>query len=114
MSEYYADLRKMLRAVRLACGFTQKSVAAALGISRSAYTYYESGHTSPDIPTLKVLAAVFGLPAECFLYPEQFTQLETARKRAPKKVGQGISHIGLLSEEERALIARTRAAHTGR
>ena len=78
MSDYYKALREMLRSVRLACGFSQRAVAEALGITRSAYTYYETGKTAPDIPALLTLASVFSLPAEAFLHPEDFAGLESA------------------------------------
>lgn len=113
MSDYYSDLRKMLRTVRLACGLSQKLVAATLGISRSTYTYYESGRTSPDIPTLKALAAVFGLPPECFLYPEEFCGLESARLRAPKRAGGEPLSLGSLQEEEKALVLQYRIKNAG-
>lgn len=111
MSDYYNALRKMLRNVRLSCGFSQSAVSKALGITRSAYTYYETGKTSPDIPTLLILADVFSLPAEAFLHPEDFADLETSRRRAPRRIEADLSYIGSLREEEKALVACFRAEH---
>lgn len=113
MSDYYKALREMLRSVRLACGFSQRAVAEALGITRSAYTYYETGKTAPDIPALLTLASVFSLPAEAFLHPEDFAGLESARRRVPKRIEPDLSHIGNLREEEKALVACFRAAQAG-
>lgn len=48
-----------LRAARRACKLTQSQVAEILGIDRSAYTYYETGKTSPNLPNLLRLASVF-------------------------------------------------------
>lgn len=51
-----------LREVRTKFGFTQDQVANALHIDRSTYTYYELGKTSPDVPTLMMLAQqVYGM-----------------------------------------------------
>lgn len=38
---------------------TQDDVAKFLGISRSGYTYYETGKSLPSIDTLKKLAAIY-------------------------------------------------------
>ena len=54
-------IAQKLRDIRKHCGFTQQQVAAVLKIDRSTYTYYETGKTSPDIPTLKTLAALFNV-----------------------------------------------------
>lgn len=113
MSDYYTALRKMLRSVRLACGFSQRAVAEALGITRSAYTYYETGKTVPDIPALLTLARVFTIPPESFLHPEEFTGLESARRRVPKRFQPDLSLIANLREEEKALVACYRASQAG-
>lgn len=48
-----------LKAARTACKLTQNQVAEILGIDRSAYTYYETGKTSPSLPNLQRLASLF-------------------------------------------------------
>lgn len=105
---YWDDLRIMLKKIRLLCGYSQADVANALGISRSTYTYYERGKSLPDIVTLVALTRIFGIPPECFLHPEEFTNLEIARQRAPKKAGVDPQRIGELSPEERRLVAEYR------
>ena len=50
------DLATKLKRYRLQVGFTQKNVAEVLNISRSTYTYYELGKTSPDPATLNHIA----------------------------------------------------------
>lgn len=108
MPTYKENLSKMLRAVRLACGYTQASVAAALGVTRSAYTCYETGKTCPDLDALRILASVFGIPPESFLYPERWLA-PSPRARAPKKSHPNPNAIGQLTPEEKALIACRRA-----
>ena len=53
-----------LKAIRKASSLTQQTVAAALGVDRSTYTYYETGKTSPDLLTLARLAQMFGVSTD--------------------------------------------------
>lgn len=108
MAKFYEDLAKMLRVIRLKCGFSQKEVALGLGIQRSTYTYYESGKTKPDLYTVLILSKIFDIPLETFFYPEEFATINSDRRRAPKKV-QPLDNIGSLSAEEKKLIAKLRA-----
>ena len=109
MATYMEDLSKMLRAVRLACGFSQHNVAMALEVNRSTYTYYEVGRTMPDVPTLKKLADIFSIPAEAFLYPEDFSSLGATGRRRPRKPCLNPTCLGQLSPAEKSLIACYRA-----
>ena len=68
------------------CGYSDGDIAKMLVISRSAYTYYELGKTVPDVVTLVALAKIYGFQPEDFLHPEEFINLKTARRRAPRKV----------------------------
>ena len=105
---YWADLKKMLRAVRAACGLTQDNIAAALHIHRATYTNYESGKTYPDVPTLIALSAIFKLPPDSFLYPDEYKALKTAKKRVRHAPAVDPQKIGDLSEEEKKIIAAYR------
>ena len=62
MSDYRQDFSKMLRQARTARGLTQQEVAEALHMTRSTYTYYESGRTLPDILTMRTLSLLFAVP----------------------------------------------------
>ena len=106
--EYWKNLHVMLRTVRLKCGYSDGDIAKMLGICRSAYTYYELGKAAPDVVTLVALAKIYGFQPEDFLHPEEFTDLKTARRRAPRKVAVDPKSIGELSPEERRLIAEYR------
>lgn len=109
---YWEDLRIMMRKVRLMCGYSHADVAKELGISRSAYTYYETGKTLPDVVTLVALAHIYGIAPECSLHPEEFIKLETSHKRASKKALANPKRIGELSPNERRLIAEYRLRNT--
>ena len=84
------DLATKLKRYRLQVGFTQKNVAEILNVSRSTYTYYELGKTSPDPATLNRIARLFGLSVEEFFEDEMFSQADmlydSGAKRVSKKV----------------------------
>ena len=48
-----------LKKIRKQYKLTQEDVAKFLGISRSGYTYYETGKSLPSIDVLKKLAAMY-------------------------------------------------------
>jgi transcriptional regulator with XRE-family HTH domain len=52
-------IAQRLKAVRAERGVTQATVAIAIGIDRSGYSYIERGDTFPSIPTLGHLADYF-------------------------------------------------------
>ena len=106
---YWDYLRIMLKKIRLLCGYSHADVAAALGVSRPTYTYYERGRTAPDLITLVALARIYGVPPECFLHPEEFTDLDTARQRPSRRqTAVDPQSLGDLSPAERELIAKYR------
>ena len=105
---YLIELKKMLRAVRTTCGFSQDDIAAVLHIHRATYTNYEIGKTCPDVPTLVALSAIFQIPPESFLHPEEFTDLRTTRQRVRHMPTVDPQKVGDLSEEEKQMIAAHR------
>lgn len=52
VSERLKEKRKLKK-------YTQEEISKKLGISRSAYAYYETGRNEPDLETLKKLADIF-------------------------------------------------------
>ena len=77
MPNYENDLGSLLRRVRRFYGYTQNAVAKQLGISRTAYTYYETGKSLPNINTLKKLAEIFQLPPPPLYCPEKLLEDES-------------------------------------
>lgn len=105
-------LAKTLRKLRVNAGFTQQNMADVLNINRSTYTYYETGKTTPDIQSLKILANVLNVDIETFLEDESpdIHFLEDFEKRRPKKkVKNDPDRVGELSSKEKQLIALLRA-----
>lgn len=63
ISEFFIQaFAQMLRSAR----------AAALGITRTSYSYYELGRSQPPLEALRVLSRLLSLPPEAFLYPERW------------------------------------------
>ena len=67
IAEKEAFLRDRLRQMRVRRGWTQADVATKLHISRSAYTYYETGKTRPDIFMLAKISALYRVKVDSFL-----------------------------------------------
>lgn len=44
---------------RKKCGMTQQEVADKMGITKSAYSAYETGKREPDVEKIKLLAEIF-------------------------------------------------------
>lgn len=63
-------VRNNLRLLRKEKGYTQEDVAAALGMVRSTYTYYETGKTCPDIFSLYRLAKLYRIEFGLFFIEE--------------------------------------------
>lgn len=58
---------EILKELRNEKGFTQKSVAEALGISKTCYAGYEQGYREPDFKMLVKIAEFFGVTTDFLL-----------------------------------------------
>ena len=58
---------KRLKTIRLRRGLTQNAVAERLGITRPAYTAYESGNREPDFELLSKLASIYNVSTDYLL-----------------------------------------------
>ncbi len=101
-----------LRELRLRAGYSQQNIADLLNVSRSAYTYYEMGKTSPDPSTLYRISKMLGVSMEVF-FEEEDSQLclsdsKPVSTRSSKKVGLNPQKIGELSSGEREVIGYLR------
>ena len=54
-------LTESLKRIRKQYKMTQEDIAKLLGISRSGYTYYETGKTVPSIEVLKKLSSIYNV-----------------------------------------------------
>lgn len=79
--ELRRQLAVSLRVLRTNAGLTQKAVAGLLQISRSAYSYYELGTTTPNVSMLYQLSRFYGVSADVFFTPGAVPDLSPRVKR---------------------------------
>lgn len=72
MKDAYQELGSLLRILRKQSGRTQEDIAKQLGVTRSTYTYYETGKILPNVLSLRRLAEIFQVPVEMLVYPERY------------------------------------------
>lgn len=108
----YSTLPVMLRQFRIQAGFSQQNVADILNVSRSTYTYYETGKTTPDPNTLNRIAQLLGVSLEDFFPDEPIPPPASGllcdyieNRRSPKKVRPDPQKIGELTAGEKAIVA---------
>lgn len=53
------NFKNVFKQLRLSHGYTQDSLAEAIGLSRSAVSMYENGNREPDFETLEKIAVFF-------------------------------------------------------
>ncbi len=98
------QLPEKLRELRVNSGYTQQQVADVLDCSRSTYTYYETGKTSPDLPTLILLAKIFNVSIAELLEEEKSpTMVRDSGRSQPRK--KAVTHIYDLNPDELSLIS---------
>lgn len=61
-----------LKIIRKQKKYTQLKVAMDMNISREALSYYENGKRSPDIQTLRILSAYFGVSIDFLINGKEF------------------------------------------
>ena len=81
-----------LKKLRKEKGFLQDEVAKALGLTRPAYSHYETGRRIPDAAMLEKLADLFGVTTDDIL------------GRNNQQIGKQIKEIPELQPEEETLI----------
>ena len=64
-----------LRAQRERRGYTQKEMAELIGVAKSTYSLYESGNREPNVMTIKKIADVLTVSADCLLGLEEQTTI---------------------------------------
>ncbi len=65
------ELGARLRRIREKNNMTQHEVASLLNITRSAYTYYETGRTQPSIRNIVTLAKIYKITTDEILLPKK-------------------------------------------
>lgn len=62
------EYKVTLTAARINVGLTQAEASALIGISKATLAKYESGKTSPTIPTLKKMCQVYRVPLDAISF----------------------------------------------
>ena len=60
----YNQFGNTLREIRKCKGLSQENMASMLNISRSGYSKYESGESSPSIDTIKEICEVLNISSD--------------------------------------------------
>lgn len=71
-----------LRLARDERGYTQQEVADAVGITRTAYTHYETGRNEITVPSLIKIADFYGCSTDELLGTDAFMKSQKRRKDA--------------------------------
>jgi transcriptional regulator with XRE-family HTH domain len=61
-------LQITLKAARVNKGFTQAEAAKAIGVSEDTLWNYESGRSYPNVPIIKRIEDVYGIPYSDILW----------------------------------------------
>ena len=102
-------LNQNLKKFRKACGFKQEEVASVLGVDRSAYSYYESGKTEPNVSNLIKIARMFKVDIDELVGNGECAQTLAVNSQPGEgydsEVASDISGLEKCSADERVLIA---------
>ena len=93
--------REKLRELRVKSGYTQQQIADILNCSRSTYTYYETGKSSPDLSTLVKLAKILNVSVSDLLEEESGGSSLVADVKNATRSKKNASHIYDLSADAR-------------
>ena len=88
-----------IRDARKGAGFTQASLARAIGISRAAISQFEQGRAGPSLQNLKEIARVTGKPVSFFM-------LSDAEAVTPAISDELATRIAVLPPAVKAVIER--------
>lgn len=61
------DFKNVFKKLRIKNGYTQDTLAEALGLSRSTISMYENGNREPDFETLERIADLFNVDMDFLL-----------------------------------------------
>lgn len=110
-----SNLGKNLKALRKKAHLKQHHIAEAIGISRSAYAYYETGNNMPKMERLVKLADIFNVSVDELLGDLNETAINNENKLnssiPPYKDNEGYKvsdKFNDLSEFEKMMILKMR------
>ena len=93
-----------LKKVRKEHKLTQQDIADVLGIDRSTYTFYETGKTSPSVPTLYKLSNIYNVTIGYLAgYEENRPELKV-KHVTPAMNAPDVDPIALLTKDEQIML----------
>lgn len=75
-----------LRKARTAAGMTQQQVADKMGVTKSTYCGYETEKRQPDVPKIKQLSEILGVPSDYLLETEKAPTLAGERDPTDRQI----------------------------
>lgn len=108
-----SDLAEKLKYFRKKANLTQQQVADALGIDRSAYSYYETDTSTPKLATVQNLARFYNTSVDLLL-GNNHTVGDGEVLESPDSFEKWYTKDGfnLLSDFEQGIILRIRLMNT--
>ena len=97
-------LTESLKKIRKQYKMTQEDVSKYLGISRSGYTYYETGKTVPSIEMLKKLATMYDTTIDNVVGMPQEKNVSGRAVSETGYIGEGLDPLMYMKKEEKNLI----------
>ena len=97
-------LTESLKRIRKQYKMTQEDVAKFLGISRSGYTYYETGKTVPSVDMLKKLAVMYDTTIDDVVGLPQRKNVSGKSVGETNFVSEGMDPLMYMKKDEKTLI----------
>lgn len=97
-------LTESLKRIRKQYKMTQEDVAKFLGISRSGYTYYETGKTVPSVDMLKKLAVMYDTTIDNVVGMPQKKVSSGKTVGETNFISEGLDPLMYMKKEEKTLI----------
>ena len=103
-------LAESLKRIRKKYKMTQEDIALFLGVSRSGYTYYETGKTTPSVEVLKKLATIYDTTIDEIVGMPSKTTTAVRNVSEENVAGKGVDPLMYMKKEEQNLIMAFRLA----
>ena len=104
-------IAQRIRDLRKAAGLSQQQVADALGVDRSAYTYFENGPVDVKLDRLIQLSDIFSVSLDQLLPQEQFKAIDSGKAESAA-INDGDFSINSMEEKSLLLLFRQLDAQT--
>ena len=97
-------LTESLKKIRKQYKMTQEDVAKFLGISRSGYTYYETGKTVPSVEMLKKLAVMYDTTIDTVVGMPDKKTVSGKAVGETNFISEGLDPLMYMKKDEKTLI----------